>query len=149
MSVLLWECALPKTRIKDLGKKHSWQYLFSLGATTFTLVFSIFLQISETEETVAEVFDGRLGYVPVENEGYAHIGSKQYQCGFCSVVMKTRQKIIQHIRSHTGERPFGCPMCDRDFPRKYQLKKHCLGNHKLDIPEFYKMIAGRFDSIVP
>ncbi|VDK61592.1 unnamed protein product [Anisakis simplex] len=39
-------------------------------------------------------------------------------------IFKAKYKLINHIRVHTGERPFPCSMCDKVFARSENLKIH-------------------------
>jgi uncharacterized Zn-finger protein len=32
--------------------------------------------------------------------------------------------MLDHLRTHTGSKPFGCDMCDKSFKQRAQLYKH-------------------------
>ncbi|XP_078600992.1 uncharacterized protein LOC144876002 isoform X2 [Branchiostoma floridae x Branchiostoma japonicum] len=53
-------------------------------------------------------------------------------CSFegCNAVYKKPAKLKEHMRSHTGERPFACsePGCDKTFTRKRNLARHELSH---------------------
>ncbi|XP_035682045.1 transcription factor IIIA-like isoform X2 [Branchiostoma floridae] len=53
-------------------------------------------------------------------------------CSFegCNAVYKKPAKLKEHMRSHTGERPFACsePGCDKTFTRKRNLSRHELSH---------------------
>ncbi|KAI9229194.1 MAG: hypothetical protein DHS80DRAFT_30034 [Piptocephalis tieghemiana] len=62
-----------------------------------------------------------------------HIGRKQGTyacqwegCGRYGIPQSSRFSIISHLRGHTGEKPFDCPVaeCDRSFSRSDALAKH-------------------------
>ncbi|MCL4125057.1 UNVERIFIED_CONTAM: hypothetical protein GTU68_036471, partial [Idotea baltica] len=50
----------------------------------------------------------------------------KHQCSFCSKVFSKNFDLQQHIRSHTGEKPFQCVVCGRAFAQKSNVKKHMV-----------------------
>jgi len=44
-------------------------------------------------------------------------------CTFCNKQLRP-QNMAAHLRSHIGEKPFICHLCDADFTKKILLKKH-------------------------
>ena len=55
----------------------------------------------------------------------------KFQCSYCEKKMKTKQKLTEHERLHTGEKPFPCPMCSAAFASKSSLNQHRRGVHKI------------------
>lgn len=45
-------------------------------------------------------------------------------CQFCQRQFKKEKYLIQHVRIHTGEKPFSCAECGRCFSRQSVLWKH-------------------------
>lgn len=48
----------------------------------------------------------------------------RFQCSYCSYSTNYQTNLNNHVRVHTGERPFVCPHCSRTFSRNEHLKKH-------------------------
>ncbi|XP_052818932.1 zinc finger protein 341-like isoform X2 [Mya arenaria] len=55
---------------------------------------------------------------------------KTHVCQFCNKVFSKNFDLNQHIRSHTGEKPFQCVVCGRAFAQKSNVKKH-MSTHKV------------------
>lgn len=55
----------------------------------------------------------------------------------CSKTFNRNARLQEHIRSHTGERPFKCPhaFCPKDFLRETHLKHHLTSAHS-DVRKF-------------
>ncbi|KAG8915445.1 hypothetical protein FRC00_004383, partial [Tulasnella sp. 408] len=53
-------------------------------------------------------------------------GRKRYDClePWCGMKFSKRNALIQHMRSHTGERPEVCQYCNRGFTLKCNLRRH-------------------------
>uniref|UniRef100_A0A3Q0R679 Zinc finger and BTB domain containing 8B n=1 Tax=Amphilophus citrinellus TaxID=61819 RepID=A0A3Q0R679_AMPCI len=51
---------------------------------------------------------------------------KLHKCPFCPYTAKQKGIMKRHIRCHTGERPFPCPMCGKRFTRQEHLRSHAL-----------------------
>ncbi|XP_038863525.1 zinc finger protein 341-like [Salvelinus namaycush] len=58
------------------------------------------------------------------------IKGKSLKCNFCDKVFSKNFDLQQHIRSHTGEKPFQCIVCGRAFAQKSNVKKH-MQTHKV------------------
>jgi len=66
----------------------------------------------------------------------AHIKSKhseirnQYPCTFCEKILKSSRTLNAHFRTHTGETPYPCDLCDMAFENRSKLKQHIIIVHK-------------------
>lgn len=45
-------------------------------------------------------------------------------CRFCSKVFSSQANLESHLRTHTGERPYGCTICGKKFSQFWNLKIH-------------------------
>ncbi|XP_071552954.1 LOW QUALITY PROTEIN: zinc finger protein 341-like [Panulirus ornatus] len=54
----------------------------------------------------------------------------KHKCSFCSKEFSKNFDLQQHIRSHTGEKPFQCIVCGRAFTQKSNVKKH-MATHRV------------------
>ncbi|KAK0046186.1 transcription factor E4F1 [Biomphalaria pfeifferi] len=58
----------------------------------------------------------------VEKPGLSATGT--LQCMVCNRLFRGNSYLRQHMRSHTGDRPYRCHQCDRSFTTRDILKKH-------------------------
>lgn len=49
---------------------------------------------------------------------------KKHQCDTCGKIFKTKQGLIQHLRIHSGERPYACSICHKCFINGGHLHTH-------------------------
>ncbi|KAK9518609.1 hypothetical protein VZT92_023911 [Zoarces viviparus] len=55
---------------------------------------------------------------------------KKHCCVHCNKTFRSRGKLKEHVRVHTGERPYVCSGCPKKFRINQSLKKHMLRMHK-------------------
>ncbi|XP_077529943.1 uncharacterized protein LOC144142362 isoform X2 [Haemaphysalis longicornis] len=48
----------------------------------------------------------------------------KHGCAYCPYTSNNRSHIEMHERTHTGGRPFECPVCRKGFTRKTHLDHH-------------------------
>ena len=64
------------------------------------------------------------------------IGPDHLACPYCqkTFLKKWHADAKKHIRSHTGEKPFECPLCGQTFSQKSNCNTHIRKFH----PETYQ-----------
>jgi hypothetical protein len=60
-------------------------------------------------------------------DGYASpspLQRQKHECPHCEKCLDTKYKLARHVRTHTGEKPFKCEVCQVRFNQKSSLKTH-------------------------
>ena len=53
-----------------------------------------------------------------------HSGDRPFHCDVCGRGFSQKNHLTRHTMIHTGERPFSCEFCGRGFYRKDKLTRH-------------------------
>lgn len=100
-----------------------------------TYLFSFFLGFLQASLDAQEVFAKySCPYCPystyyktnLQAHERTHTGERPFNCELCQKSFMQKIHLDQHLQSfsHTGQRPFSCLICNKGFTRKSYLKKH-------------------------
>ncbi|XP_072317094.1 zinc finger protein 516-like isoform X2 [Eucyclogobius newberryi] len=68
--------------------------------------------------------------IPESEDGTNEKGSGSFNCNVCGRIFPFLSSLSQHMRRHTGARPYKCPYCDHRASQKGNLKVH-IRSHNL------------------
>lgn len=71
----------------------------------------------------------QMGFPPYSRPYRTSFPPKLKSCEFCGKPFKFQSNLIVHRRSHTGEKPYKCSLCDHACSQASKLKRH-MKTHK-------------------
>ncbi|KYN06105.1 hypothetical protein ALC62_02967, partial [Cyphomyrmex costatus] len=57
---------------------------------------------------------------------------KSHKCGICKKEFKDKSNIRHHERTHKGEKPYQCKLCEYKCVQLVHLNRHLISKHKND-----------------
>ncbi|XP_056605833.1 zinc finger protein 408 isoform X1 [Triplophysa dalaica] len=64
----------------------------------------------------------------LRNHMRLHSGERPYVCQYCNRSFRQRGNLLGHLRIHTGEKPYKCDHCDQCFSQVPELRRHMISH---------------------
>ncbi|XP_023345103.1 zinc finger protein 8 [Eurytemora carolleeae] len=66
----------------------------------------------------------------IDHRNRVHLQLRPHMCRFCTKPYYSKKDMIEHTRTHTGEKPYQCTQCGKCFGRATHMKRHIESVHK-------------------
>ena len=64
----------------------------------------------------------------------SHVSTSMFPCPYCACIWSDYCRLIEHIPSHIGSKPYRCIQCDVAFKTSAALRKHFQRSHRVNRP---------------
>ena len=89
-------------------------------------------QLELKEQVKGKKYDtgcNKCDFVPLHRQSLSehirtHTGERPYPCSMCQYKARTKHALIVHTRTHSGERPYQCDLCDYATTQSSALSTH-------------------------
>ena len=65
-----------------------------------------------------------------------HSTQRDFPCTECGKAFTNKNRLANHLRIHTGAKPFKCKVCDYRSNRRDNVLLHCKKVHKVEKPTY-------------
>lgn len=85
-------------------------------------------QGAEDEDSCESPADSKMDKNEEKRSAYSSAPQKQ-RCPFCQRKFPWSSSLVRHIRTHTGQKPYLCPVCHFPFTTKSNCDRHLIRKH--------------------